>query len=276
MSVDSRANDVADAPSPEEGRHDRTTPVRRLNPNAAESLFVYDLMTRHPVTLSTTDRLTVASDVMRLGRIRHLAVLDEGGELAGVLSDHDLACGPLLRACGIEPSMEQRILERVHVGEVMARRVSTTTPETPLREAAREMNRRKISCLPVVENDVVVGMLTEHDFVVALVDPDENPSVDPHEGAPPSIESDWQKLERECDRLRTIRDELRVQLQLATMEARDGFELAEWRWAELERHLVQLRSAGGESLEEAARVGRNFVKETKALYEDLRTKFETH
>jgi CBS domain-containing protein len=41
----------------------------------------------------------------------------------------------------------------------------TTTPDTPLADAARVMLERKIGCLPVVEDGRLVGILTESDFL---------------------------------------------------------------------------------------------------------------
>jgi len=50
----------------------------------------------------------------------------------------------------------------------MSSDVVTTTPDTPLAEAARILTERKIGCLPVVEGGRLVGIVTETDFV-ALV-----------------------------------------------------------------------------------------------------------
>ena len=44
----------------------------------------------------------------------------------------------------------------------------TTTPETPITAAAEIMVGRKIGCLPVVEGDAVVGILSEPDIVSAV------------------------------------------------------------------------------------------------------------
>lgn len=238
--------------------------------------YVHELMTRRPAMLTVSDDLTIASDVMRLGRIRHLPVANENGKLEGIVSDRDVACGALFKACGIDDATERSLLARIDVREVMSRRVRTTTPDTLLADAAREMNRQKISCLPVLENDVVVGVLTERDFVAALVDPEATTGSFADAGRAEEAPGDlaWRGLEAECDRLRAIRDELRVQLQLATMEAKDGFELAEQQWVDLERRLTEASGSDEEALEQAARIGRNFVKETHALYEDLRSKLE--
>ncbi len=47
----------------------------------------------------------------------------------------------------------------------MTTELITTTPDTPLVEAARIMAHRKLCCLPVVEGGKLVGILTEGDFV---------------------------------------------------------------------------------------------------------------
>ena len=234
--------------------------------------YVHELMTRHPATMSVGDDLAVASDIIRLGRIRHLPVVDDAGQVVGMLSDRDLACGALFRACGIDSAMERRILKRIEVAEVMAKRVISTTPHTPLSEAASQLNRRKVSCLPVIENEIVVGVLTERDFVIALVDP--HAKTEPEAEEVTQEACSWEALEKTCDHLRMIRDELRVQLHLAAMEAREAFEDAEDRWGDLELHLKELRRSEDEPVEETARVCRNFAKEMRVLYDDLQAKIE--
>jgi CBS domain-containing protein len=56
-------------------------------------------------------------------------------------------------------------MARLFVNEVMTTELVTTTPDTPLAEAARLMAHRKLGCLPVVEDGKLVGILTEGDFV---------------------------------------------------------------------------------------------------------------
>ena len=64
----------------------------------AKNLLVRDVMTKDVATLGRNEKLTVADDVMRLGRIRHLPVIDEDGALAGIVSQRDLFHSGLLRA----------------------------------------------------------------------------------------------------------------------------------------------------------------------------------
>ncbi len=127
---------------------------------------VADLMTSEVATLNRNDELSVADDVMKLGRIRHLPVLDEDtGELVGVVSQRDMFAGALARTFGYGTAAQRRLLKTIPVKEVMTTEVVTTSRDTPLREAAQQMLEGKIGCLPVVEQGKLVGILTESDFV---------------------------------------------------------------------------------------------------------------
>lgn len=134
-----------------------------------EALRVRDLMTSDVTTLKRNEKLTVASDIMQLGRIRHLPVLDDDGqEVVGIVSQRDLFRGALAKALGYGQSAQRKLMDTLVVKEVMITDIVTTSPDTALDEAAKILMERKIGCLPVVENRRLVGILTEADFV-ALV-----------------------------------------------------------------------------------------------------------
>jgi CBS domain-containing membrane protein len=127
---------------------------------------VKDVMTSEVTTLKRNEKLTLADDVMNLGRIRHLPVLDDDGlEVIGIVSQRDLFRGALAQALGYGQHARRKLLDTLFVKDVMADDVVTTTPETPLAEAARVLIERKIGCLPVIKDDRLVGILTEGDFV---------------------------------------------------------------------------------------------------------------
>lgn len=127
---------------------------------------VRDLMSGEVATVLRNDQLLIADDLMRLGRIRHTPVLDEGtGEVVGVLSQRDLFRGALARALGYGQHAQQKVLGMLLVKDVMTTDPITVPPDTPLAEAARIMLERKVGCLPVVEAGKLVGILTESDFV---------------------------------------------------------------------------------------------------------------
>ena len=116
-------------------------------------MFVRDLMTRDVTTLQANDELTVADDVMRLGRIRHMPVLDdEERRVVGIVSQRDLFRGSLVRAFGYGEAAQRRVMKTIPVKEVMSSHVVTIGSDAPLAEAARLMVERKIGCLPVVDD----------------------------------------------------------------------------------------------------------------------------
>jgi CBS domain-containing protein len=137
---------------------DKTTSTRQVR----------DLMSRSVKTLGRNDELSLADALMRTERIRHLPVLSDSGEVAGIVSQRDLFFSGLMRALGYGSASRDRTLASVLVKEVMSEPVVTTTPGTPIAEAARVMVERKIGCLPVVEDGRLVGILSESDVVSAV------------------------------------------------------------------------------------------------------------
>lgn len=131
-------------------------------------LRVRDVMTRDPKTLGRNDQLSLADDLMQQERIRHLPVLDEDGELVGIVSQRDMFRGALARALGYGETAQRRMLGMLVVKEVMSTQLVTVGPDVPIADAARTMVDRKIGCLPVVEGGKLVGILTESDFVEVL------------------------------------------------------------------------------------------------------------
>lgn len=127
--------------------------------------LVADIMTRDIRTLDRNDKLSIAEDVMKQDRIRHMPVLDSDGKLCGIMSQRDLFRGILLRSLGYGSRLEEKMLDSHPVKEAMIEAPYTTTPGTPAKDAARKMMEHKVGCLPVVDDDKLVGILTEGDFV---------------------------------------------------------------------------------------------------------------
>ncbi len=133
--------------------------------SAKEVAVVADLMSKEVATLERNDRLSIADDVMKLGRVRHLPVLGEDGELVGIISQRDLLYGSLASILGYGSVARGKLLSTILVKEAMTTDPLVVAPDTAIAEAARIMTVNKIGCLPVVEGDALVGILTESDFV---------------------------------------------------------------------------------------------------------------
>ena len=130
-----------------------------------DNLLVENIMSTDVFTLERNDKLSIADDVMSQKRIRHLPVLDADGALCGILSQRDLFRGALLRSLGYGQRAEQKLLDSLAVKDAMRDEVVTISPKATLGEAANLMLSHKIGCLPVVEAERVVGLISEADFV---------------------------------------------------------------------------------------------------------------
>lgn len=129
---------------------------------------VCDLMQREVVTLRADDHLDLASDVMRLARIRHMPVVD-GDRLVGILSQRDLFRAGISSVLQFRPATEREWLGKISVREIMSKPVVTIGPDAPLREAVDLLVRRKIGCLPVVDGaGFLAGLLSESDVLLHL------------------------------------------------------------------------------------------------------------
>lgn len=125
---------------------------------------VKDIMTKGAVTLGGNDILDLASDIMNLGRLRHLPIV-ENGKVIGVLSQRDLFHAALIKALGLRHKEEKELLQAIRVAEVMSQPVITIPSKASVKEAARLMVEKKIGCLPVVDAGIFTGLVTETDIL---------------------------------------------------------------------------------------------------------------
>ena len=122
------------------------------------ALTVRDIMATDLVTVGPEGTARQAYKLMRDRKIRHLPVL-AGGRLVGILSDRDLR--PVLLSPG---------LARARVEEIMSEELTTIAPGASVEEAASLLVVKKIGCLPVVEEERLIGIVTETDLLAVLVE----------------------------------------------------------------------------------------------------------
>jgi CBS-domain-containing membrane protein len=125
---------------------------------------VRDIMMGAPVTLGPDDTLSLANDVIFLGRIRHIPVV-EGGKLLGLISERDLLGTAASRLFGLKQKNKSDLLKTVFIKDVMKKRVSTVTPDTSIADAAHLMADKKIGCVPVVSDGSLIGLVTTTDIL---------------------------------------------------------------------------------------------------------------
>jgi hypothetical protein len=78
-----------------------------------------------------------------------------------------------------------------------------------------------------------------------------------------------QTIEKDLSELRTMRDELRLQIHLARAEARDVFERLESSWPELEADYAKLQRASGDAMREIGKGVSTLVSDMRRLYRSM-------
>jgi CBS domain-containing protein len=115
-------------------------------------------MTQDLFTARPDDIVDFAATLMDWRHVRHVPVEDDNGLLVGLVSHRALL---RLVAQG-RVGRDHKVL----VAEIMNREPVTVTPDTRTVDAIRLMREKKLSCLPVVQENRLVGIVTEHDLIV--------------------------------------------------------------------------------------------------------------
>jgi len=125
---------------------------------------VDSIMSTKVVSISADDKLDIVKDIMELASVRHLPVV-RLGRLVGVVTQRDLLKASLSTVMGLPASEHTRFLRGISIEEVMSAPPHSIEVGATVQEAARVMSEYKIGCLPVVDGDALVGILTETDLL---------------------------------------------------------------------------------------------------------------
>ena len=129
---------------------------------------VSEIMRRDVVTVTVGEKLDLTQDIMNLGRVRHLPVLDDEQRVIGIVSHRDLLASAMTQVLDFDAKSRRTFLRSIEVGEVMAKDVVTVGPDARLAEVARLFVEHKIGCVPVVDsNGELLGLVTESDLLAA-------------------------------------------------------------------------------------------------------------
>jgi len=131
-------------------------------------MIVSSYMTPRPVTVSGKAPGEYALDLMRRHQVFQLPVVDDIGQLVGILTDRDLRS-----AAGADPDL----LKNLVVNEIMTSEVITVGPDDDIQTALEILCRKRVGGLPVVREGVLVGIITVRDMLRCLRDQLGMPSI---------------------------------------------------------------------------------------------------
>lgn len=127
---------------------------------------IKDIMITNPITVSPDDTLEHARSVLELQRIRHLPVV-ENEKLVGIVSDRDLR--DALPSVLLDLDNVINVLQS-SIATIMKKEIITIHPSEFVEEAASIIHENKIGCLPVIQKDKLVGIVTETDLLHTLIE----------------------------------------------------------------------------------------------------------
>jgi CBS domain-containing protein len=125
---------------------------------------VRDVMSEKIVQISAGDTLSTVEDIMTLGGVRHMPVV-RAGKLVGVVSERDLLRASLSNLTEFGTEQRRAFLHVVEIERVMSSPPVVIGPDDSVEEAALLMAERRIGCLPVVDGERLLGMITETDIL---------------------------------------------------------------------------------------------------------------
>ncbi|RAL24898.1 hypothetical protein DL240_01435 [Lujinxingia litoralis] len=120
-------------------------------------LKVSQYMTTDLITVNEGELIDLVASVMDWQHLRHVPVEDNEHRLVGLVTRRTM-----MRLLG---SGALRDEDPVPVSQIMERNVITVSPDTLTLDAIRIMGEQRISCLPVIDGEKLVGIITERDFM---------------------------------------------------------------------------------------------------------------
>ncbi len=132
-------------------------------------MYVGGVMQTNLVTISPDTSLVEAREIISEKRIAHLLVVDKREKLIGIVSDRDLKQNWASQATTLSSHELNYLLEKLTIKMIMVKKIITVSPATTIERAAHTMQTHRISSLPVMEDQKLVGIITTNDVMGVLL-----------------------------------------------------------------------------------------------------------
>ncbi len=131
---------------------------------------VSTIMSKNLIKLNLTDDLTKAEELFKKHHIRHIPVVN-GNKILGMISYTDLLRISYADAIDEdETNVEVTVYNMFSLEQVMARDLVTVSPDTSIKEVAEILAKREFHALPVVEGELLVGIVSTTDLIKYLIE----------------------------------------------------------------------------------------------------------
>lgn len=132
-------------------------------------MYIGRIMHTELITVSPETSISDAARLIQEKNIDHLLVVDASNKLLGLLSDRDFKKYGASPATTLSVHELNYLLEKLEVGMIMNKAVTTIPPNTTIERAALIMQQERISSLPVMDNGELVGIITSTDVMWVLL-----------------------------------------------------------------------------------------------------------
>ncbi len=133
-------------------------------------MLVKSWMKTNPKVLKASDSLQQAKELMDNYLFRRIPVVDDKGQLVGIVSKHDISSALPSVMDGSSVGSSMVAFDSARIGDIMTTNPVSYNVMTPLEAVAKDMMKHKFGGAPVVENGRVVGIITETDIYAAFAE----------------------------------------------------------------------------------------------------------
>lgn len=129
---------------------------------------VSEIMSTKIIGLTRTDDLYTAEKLFKKHKIRHIPVVSQES-IIGMLSYSDLLRISFADAVNDEDEVDSVVYDMFTIEQVMTKNLITVTSKTTVKEVAEILSEKEFHALPVVDDSVLVGIVTTTDLINFLL-----------------------------------------------------------------------------------------------------------
>lgn len=133
-------------------------------------MIIADRMKKNPATATPDMSISEASAKMKAEKVHRLPVLDDEKNLVGVISEKDIMLAAPSPASTLSTYEINYLLSRLKVKNIMSRNPLTISSGTTIEEAVKLMVENDLSCLPVMDNGYLSGIVSKSDLFKILLE----------------------------------------------------------------------------------------------------------
>ena len=135
-----------------------------------KKLPVSKIMTKDVITLHSYDSLELAEHLFKLHHIRHIPVV-RGEAIIGMLSYTDLLRISFADAVDEDENFVDTVVYNMFtIGQVMAKNLISVSSKTTIKEVAKILSKKEFHAIPVIDNKILVGIVTTTDLINYLLE----------------------------------------------------------------------------------------------------------